>query len=421
MIGGAAQASLRRSSLAAGSAALVLVAAAIVLATPGPGLVPGAGPDRPGWIVGPFGDGLGTSPGLFLAAFYLATIAWVVVWLNATSIRRRLVYGLIGALLALFTLAPPLLSLDIFSYLSYSRLAADGLDPYEFAPVDLGADDEIGSRVEDFSETPSVYGPVFTLLTRPLGGLGGGSGIWALKLLALASIAVVAALTARLARLRGVEPAEAAAFVALNPIVLVHLVAGAHNDGLMVAIALAGILAILTARTASGGAALVAAAATKSAGALYAPFALAGTSERGRLLTGFLAAGVATAAVALAWFGGSVTEALSVAGDNQQTISRWSVPGTLSRITTIDVDLIRPLFAIGYGILVLWLLRWVLRGADWVRASGWAAFGLLVATAWMVPWYLIWLLPIAAVARDRPLAVAAVGMSLFQTINSVPV
>ena len=62
--------------------------------------------------------------------------------------------------------------------------------------------------------------------------------------------------------------------------VLVHVVGGAHNDGLMVAVALAGVVAVLSARPLSGGALLVSAVAVKAAAALYLPFALLGSRER---------------------------------------------------------------------------------------------------------------------------------------------
>ena len=74
-----------------------------------------------------------------------------------------------------------------------------------------------------------------------------------------------------------------------------------------------------------------------------------------------------------------------------------------------------------YALAVLGLLAWVARGADWVRAAGWATFGLLVASAYMVPWYLIWLLPLAAISRDRTLIGATVALTLFQVANAVPV
>ena len=182
---------------------------------------------------------------------------------------------------------------------------------------------------------------------------------------------------------------------------LVHLVGGAHNDGLMVAVAMAAIAAALTSRPALAGAGFVAAAAIKVSAVLYAPFALVGSRDRGRLVAGALAALALFAAVSLLAFGPHVSEAFSVAGGNQDRISRWSVPATLARITGADVDLFRVLAGIAYAAAVAALLVAVSRGLDWVRAAGWASFGLLIASAYMVPWYLIWLLPLAAISR-RP-------------------
>jgi len=415
----------RSTPAAALAVAAALALCCVLLALPGPGLVPAAGSGGPRWILGLFGDGLGISPGLYLALLYAAVGAWAALQLLDALGRgpgARTLWALIGSLLALFTLAPPLLSLDLFSYLSYARLgAAEGLNPYEFAPDALSGD-VVAERVEDFSDAVSVYGPLWTWLSYPFGLLGPEAGLWGLKALAGLSAATIALLTARLARIRGLAPASAAAFVALNPLVLVHVVGGGHNDGLMVALALGGAVLLAESRPVGAGVAFVASAGVKAAGALYAPFALAGArGGRGRLLAGFAGAGLALAVLALALFGGEVASALGVAGENQETVSRWSVPATLSRITGVDVDPIRYAAAVLYAGAVLALLAWVVRGADWVRAAGWAAFGLLLATAWMVPWYLIWLLPLAAVSRDRPLQLAAVALTVFQTINAVPV
>ena len=39
----------------------------------------------------------------------------------------------------------------------------------------------------------------------------------------------------------------------------------------------------------------------------------------------------------------------------------------------------------------------------------------------MVPWYLIWLLPLAAISRDRILIGATILLTVFQVINGVPI
>jgi hypothetical protein len=40
---------------------------------------------------------------------------------------------------------------------------------------------------------------------------------------------------------------------------------------------------------------------------------------------------------------------------------------------------------------------------EWLTAAGWAAAALLLSTSWLVPWYVAWLLPLAALASDRRL------------------
>lgn len=413
----------RRRSIAAALAALALVLLSVPLAAPGLRLVPGADAGDPSWLTGLYGGGFALSPSTYEVLLFGAVLAWGLLLASPGGLGRRAVTALAGALILLFALSPPLLSLDVFSYISYARLGVEhGLNPYTAAPEAIPAD-AAAMRVQDFSDAVSVYGPLFTLLSYPLGALGVPAAMWSLKAIAALSLAGIGAVSARLARLRGVDPVTAVIFVVLNPLMLVHVVGGAHNDGLMALLAMLAVAAALTARPVLAGAGLAAAAAVKAAAALYAPFALAGASagrDRLRLLGGLVAAAVVAAAVGLAVFGADVLEALGVAGGNQGTVSHWSVPATLARISGIDVDVLRALLAIAYAAAVVSLLIWVMRGGDWVRAAGWAAFGLLVASAYMAPWYLVWLLPLAAVSRDRALQIGAVAFTLFQVANGIP-
>ena len=266
-------------------------------------MVPGAGSvDSPGprWVLGAFGDGFGTGPTASTSACSTprrrSGPCCSAAPATSACDRSRPSPAL---LIAIFTVAGPLLSLDVFSYIAYARLGVEhGLDPYEFGPAAIPLD-EAAARVDDYRDAVSVYGPLFTLGSYPLGALGVPAALWSLKAIAGLAIAAIAALVARLARLRGVDPATAVAFVALNPLVLVHLVGGAHNDGLMVAVAMAAIAAALTSRPALAGAGFVAAAAIKVSAVLYAPFALVGSRDRGRLVAGALAA-LALFAVGLA-------------------------------------------------------------------------------------------------------------------------
>jgi hypothetical protein len=343
-----------------------------------------------------------------------------VVLACAAAIPARLLWGAVATLLALFTLAPPLLSLDVFSYVSYARLEQlHGLNPYEFSPAAARGDESL-AFVEDWRDSVSVYGPLFTLATLPLAHVGVGAAVWSLKAVAGAAVAAVAAVVARLAAARGVDPRFAVALVALNPLVLVHVVGGGHNDALMAAAITASLAAVLGSRPLAGGLGIAATAAVKASAVLVAPFALAGARRPARLLAGLGLGAVAIAAVGLAAFGTSVDEAVKVAGQNQSIATRASVPGTLSRELGLDLDFVRPAALALWGIGAAALLVWVARGADWVRALGWAAVGLLAATSYLTPWYVIWALPAVAIARDGRLVGASVALSAFLLREQVP-
>jgi alpha-1,6-mannosyltransferase len=394
---------------------------AALLVAPGVGLVPGAAATSPRWVLGLFGAGLGVSAGLYLAALYASFVAYLALVALARDLSRVVIFAAIGGFVLAFALAPPLLSLDVFSYISYARLGVEhGLNPYDSVPAAI-PEDPIASRVDDWRFAVSVYGPAFTLATYPVGALSAAGALWTLKAVAALSVLLLAWIVSRLAAARGIDPLAAAAFVALNPLVLVHVVGGAHNDGLMAVAMMAGVAAVLAAADRAGGALIVLGAAIKAPGVVVAPFALIGAKKRSHLIMGIAVAALATLAVTALAFGSSAAEALGLVGDNQSLSSKWSVPSTLTRITGIGPDAVRVAFLAAEVILVGWLLVWTARGADWVRAAGWAMLGLLVATAWMVPWYVIWALPLAAVSRDRYLIAGVLAMTAFQIINAIPI
>jgi hypothetical protein len=116
----------------------------------------------------------------------------------------------------------------------YARLGVvHGLDPYVHPPSAAPSDPAFAEV--DWTGSTSAYGPLFTLASYPLAWLSVGGAVAVLKALAAGAVLGLAALVARLAAARGVDPVRAAAFVALNPLVLVHVVGGAHNDGIAMA------------------------------------------------------------------------------------------------------------------------------------------------------------------------------------------
>lgn len=404
-------------------AVLLFVAALVPLAAPGPELI-GAGldPSPPGWVLGVYGEGFGIGGGAYYAALWLAFLAYLGVVAAAPALGRGAVRALVTAAVVAFALAPPLLSLDVFSYVSYGSLQLDGLNPYEVGP-DAISGNPAADRVEDFAGAVSVYGPVFTLVSWPIAGLGPEAALWAMKALAALSVLATCAVVGRFASARGVSPERAVAFVGLNPVVIVHGVGGAHNDVLMALGMIAALWLLASSRPVGAGVVLIGGVAVKAAGALAGPFALA-AAARNRALGSFAAAlAVASGAVgaaALALYGTSAVEAVDVLGGSQDRISRWSAPATLSRILGVDLDLVRAVAIVVFAVVFVgWMVR-VVRGADPVRGAGWTAVALLLATAYMTPWYLVWALPLVAVSRDRALIGLTLAFTAFQLVNAVP-
>ncbi len=362
-------------------------------------------------------------------------VAYLAMLAAVPALGRRVVWSVIALALAAFAAAPVLLSHDVYSYLDYARLGVlHGLDPYVHPPAAAPADPAFAEVT--WPHTTSAYGPLFTLATYPLAWLPVGLGVAALKATTALSVLALAAVVSRLAAWRGADPLRAAAFVALNPLVLVHVVGGAHNDGLTMLLAMLAVAALLARREASAGAALLAAAALKASALFIAPFVLLaaatprptgrfpgiGTGFRpaGRLLAGGFAAAATIGVASHLAFGWEWLDALDVAGENQGRTSHLSIPATVARLTGLGGHPARTAALVLYAVLVAYLLRWTWRGGDWVRASAWAAAGLLLATAWLLPWYLIWLLPLAAISRDRPLQLLTLALTAYQLGARIP-
>jgi alpha-1,6-mannosyltransferase len=312
-----------------------------------------------------------------------------------------------------------LLSHDVYSYVDYARLGVrHGLDPYVHPP--RAAPQDPAYAVVTWTEATSAYGPLFTLATYPLAWLPVGAAVAILKAVAALSVLGIAAIVSRLAAARDIDPLRAAAFVALNPLVLVHVVGGAHNDGLTMLLAMLAVAAVLSTRELAGGVALTAAIATKAAAVFIAPFALLGSTRRFRFLAGALIAGLAIAIGAQLAFGWDWLHGFGLAGENQSRTSYMSVPITTARLTGLDPDAVRLAAAILFAAAIAYLLVWTWRGGDWVRAAAWAALALLLATAWLLPWYLIWVLPLAAISRDRPLQLLTLALTAYQLGARIP-
>lgn len=151
--------------------------------------------------------------------------------------KGLLVAGIVVA--AAFSCMPPVGSSDHLNYAAYGRMAVTGLDPYSTTAADLPAGDPYGQAVEEWQTTPSIYGPVLTGVQAFAAWAGGDSVRTTVLVMSLINgLAFVLAGLVLYLRTRD-EGARLRAVLlwTLNPLMLFHLVSGAHNDVIGIAAA----------------------------------------------------------------------------------------------------------------------------------------------------------------------------------------
>ena len=325
-------------------------------------------------------------------------------------------------------LAPPLFSRDVYSYLAQGAMVDAHMDVYTHGPAQLGGPlaDEVAPV---WQHTAAPYGPAFLALASVLSGLTRGqlpAGLLGMRLVALLGVALMAAALPRLARHSGADPSAALWLGALNPLVLLHLVAGAHNDAIMLGLLGLGLVAALG-RWPLLGAVLVTLAALVKAPAALGLLAVVVLQVRSgrpplRAMVTTAAASAATTvgATALAGTGYGWIRAL----DTPVSPHNWALTSLLGRATGALLDRLgsdlAPLAVPAWHLLGLAatalavLLIWLRLRPRPVYALGLSLLAVAVFGPAIRPWYVLWgLFLIAAAApstsvRHRVAALAGV-------------
>jgi hypothetical protein len=376
-----------------------------------------------GGLAGAFGHvGLNIGlPGL-IAAMVLMFLSYAVAMRAAKYLSRRAVLISIAALNALVLVAPPLLSTDLFSYIAYGRMGGTyGINPYLYGPNFISFDPLYHLVGLQWTHTPTAYGPLFTALSYPLAGLNIATNVFAYKGIAALSLLAVVVLVWHAAQLRGIDPVKAVALVGLNPVIVIYGVGGGHNDLLMLALLVAGIYVLLRQREGTGGAMIIAATAIKLTAGMLLPFAIAAsagrrvaTSGRARILAGAALAAAAFGGLGLVMFGSGTLHLVGTLSSIQGQGGIHSIPGfILNALGLKQLDApVGALLRVGYAISLVWLMWRVWIGElDWITAAGWATVGLLVSAGLLMPWYIAWLIPLAALSADRRLWFTAIALT----------
>ncbi|KBZ63744.1 polyprenol phosphomannose-dependent alpha 1,6 mannosyltransferase MptB [Mycobacterium colombiense] len=394
----------------------------------------------------------------------MMALAWLMLGRFALG-NRRMSRGDLDRTLLLWVLplliAPPMYSKDVYSYLAQSQISLEGLDPYRVGPASgLGLSHIFTLSVPTlWRETPAPYGPLFLWIGRGISALTGENIVAAVlchRLVELLGVGLIVWATPRLARRCGVAEVSALWLGAANPLLIMHLVAGVHNEALMLGLMLAGAEFALRGIDAprllpaswrrpgpdweplgmlvAGAVLIVLSSQVKLPSLLALGFVTMALAYRcGGNLRALLATGGGMAALSLAvmalvgWASGLGFGWIYTLG-TANVVRSWMSPPTLLALgtgqvgillglgdhTTAVLGLTRAIGVLIITVMVAWLLLAVFRGRLHPIGGLGVALGITVLLFPVVqPWYLLWaIIPLAAWATRAGFRVAAIVISL---------
>ncbi|MET9428854.1 polyprenol phosphomannose-dependent alpha 1,6 mannosyltransferase MptB [Streptomyces sp. NPDC003036] len=407
--------------------------AAGAVAVAGGGWAAGSLPSRDPWgLWVPLGTATTVAAAvLAYAGLTLLIAAWWGYGRAAREVPVRETLRTLGWWAGPLLLAPPLYSADVYSYIAQGAMVLEGHDVYGAGPsvLDPGGlgGDAAASVGGHWTDTPAPYGPVFLVLAQAVAWGTGGTivpAVLGMRLIAVGALALTVWALRSLARDRCGSESAALWLGALNPLLLIHVVGGVHNDGLMIALMLAGMVCALRGRWILGSALVGLAAMVKSPAAVALLFigvivarAAAGPRTRrlakGLLAPGLVAAAVAAAATLLTGTGFGWLRTQGVAGTIHTALSATSDLGLglgellhlLAGTDPAPVKAAVQQLGLAAALALIAYLAWrSLRGLlHPAHALGLALLALVALSPMVQPWYLLWgMTALAATATAAP-------------------
>ncbi len=170
------------------------------------------------------------------------------------------------------------------------------------------------------------------------------------------------------------------------------------------------------------GAAFVAATALKASGGILIPIVLAALLRTPRrlvqVLLGMVLASAIVGGASLIAFGLHIPD-LST---QSQVVTSISVPNLIGLALGSGGET-ETLHSLLSGVLALSILgccAMAYRRRESIAASGWATVALLLTLGWVLPWYILWLLPLAALSGSRRLRMSALVIGAYLIVAWAP-
>ncbi|MCX7542847.1 polyprenol phosphomannose-dependent alpha 1,6 mannosyltransferase MptB [Corynebacterium sp. P5848] len=404
---------------------------------------------------------LQTSSTVALTGVALIVIAWVLMApYVGTSIfhggTRQIrvsagqLYRTFAVWMAPIALSAPMFTQDIYSYLAQGAITARGLDPYSAGPVDLlGPDNPLARSVPlIWSHSPSPYGPVASGISAVIYQISGESvfvGVYLHRLVAVLGITAAGWALSRLASRCGVSVQAALWLGVLNPLTLLHLVGGIHNESVLLGLLLVGMetglrgvdrvtaafrrdrwagwalvtvsgmliagagMVKITGFIALGFTGMALARALRSRGVHPVVAVAAAVLFQGGVMTASVVALTATTGIGLGWVTGQ-GGAVAVRSWMSATTALGVIAGGIGMLaglgdhTAAILTVTRAVGVTVAGVFMVRMLIAVYRGTiHAIGGLGISTFVLVLLFPVVQPWYMLWaILPLAAWA-NRPL------------------
>ncbi len=170
------------------------------------------------------------------------------------------------------------------------------------------------------------------------------------------------------------------------------------------------------------GAALASAIALKASAGILVPVLLAGMARAPRRLVavvvGMAVTGIALGAASVAAFGLHMPDL----GTQGRLVIPMGLPNVLGLALGQggETTTMQMLLSVVLVVVVLGCGAIAWRRRDALTASGWATIALLVTLSWVLPWYILWVLPMAALSRSRALRTTTLVLGAYLILTWMP-
>ena len=362
-----------------------------------------------------YGHGHDLAATLMYGGVVLMAWAWIMLGRGVLADRVGGRAVLVTSAVWIFPLlfGPPLFTRDIFSYLAQGALPLHGFDPYAVGPDAMPG--ILTDNVHYFwQDTPAPYGPLFILIAKGVAALIGTHiipGVLLMRLALLPGLALLVWAVPELSKRMGGRPALALWIVVANPMTVVNMIGGGHNDLLVVGLLAAGSLLALRRQHVGAITLVTFAMAVKASAGLALPFVvlvwaahLPSGSRTSRILrAGAYGIGVFAVVFGVCTLAAGVDLGWLPALSAPSLIVNWmSIPtaigqivGGIASLFGAPMQLFITIFRVIGGLLLLVIAVrqwWAARdgGPDAIRRAGIVLLLAAVMGPATLPWYVSW-------------------------------